>query len=91
MLPPWLTEQILRPIPYAETQAAVERAMMEMIKPIIPPPSVGMVYTYQGGNTTRDSYNNTDNRNFYINGVPIPARTAETHTLLEIVEGMSLV
>lgn len=91
VLPPWLTEQILRPIPYAETQAAVERAMMEMIKPIIPPPSVGMVYTYQGGNTTRDSYNNTDNRNFYINGVPIPARTAETHTLLEIVEGMSLV
>lgn len=91
VLPPWLTEQILRPIPYAETQAAVERAMMEMIKPIIPPPSVGMVYTYQGGNTTRDSYNNTDNRNFYINGVPIPTRTAETHTLLEIVEGMSLV
>lgn len=89
VLPPWLTEQILRPIPYAETQAAVERAMMEMIKPIIPPPSVGMVYTYQGGNVT-DSHNQ-DNRQYYINGIPVPARTAETHTLLEIVEGMSLV
>lgn len=89
VLPPWLTEQILRPIPYAETQAAVERAMMEMIKPIMPPPSVGMVYTYQGGNVT-DSHNQ-DNRQYYINGIPVPARTAETHTLLEIVEGMSLV
>lgn len=92
VLPPWLTEQILRPTPTKESRAAIERAMAAMVTPILPPPESGVVYTFTGGGT-RDSYNNTttDNRQYYINGVPIPARAAETHTLLEIVEGMSLV
>lgn len=88
VLPPDITAKLLEPTPNKRFKDFAESLGYLFASLEKPRASSEKIIKNYGGNTDNRNY---DNRNYSVNGIPIPTSVAETHTLAEIFNTMSLI